>query len=200
MNTNKILIIGDVHGKLIEYENIIKSTELSSIQVGDFGFGEHHRWHLSNIDSEKHKINFGNHDNYDFLGGKHSLGDYSFQFKNKLMTIRGADSIDKNWRTEGVSWWRNEEIDYYLLQGIIDIYYERKPEVIISHDCPQSIREKLFGISDCSRTSAALQTMFELHQPKLWVFGHYHKSVSTIENHTVFQCLKELETLEVEIT
>ena len=198
-NYNKILVIGDVHCKIEEYKKIINSTTLNSIQVGDFGFGIEHRWHLQEIDSSKHKINFGNHDNYYFLNSPHSLGDYSFQFQNQLMTIRGAESIDKATRFEGIDWWREEEIEYLKFQEIIDLCVERKPRIIISHDCPQSIQEKYFNIYETSRTSGALQFMFQLYQPELWIFGHHHESFTCIENNTKFICLNELETLEIEI-
>ena len=42
INPNSILIIGDVHGKLKEYHDIIKTHKGISIQVGDFGFRKEH--------------------------------------------------------------------------------------------------------------------------------------------------------------
>lgn len=193
----KILIIGDVHGKIDNYWKIINNTKLPSIQVGDFGFKKHHEWHLKNIDSSKHKINFGNHDDYTFLEEKHSLSDYSIN--DKYMSVRGADSIDKGYRIEGVDWWSNEELDYFQMQNAIDLYIENKPNIMITHDCPQCIREYLFGIFDKSITSNGLGAMFEYHKPKVWVFGHHHISKDVNIMGTRFICLGELETIELDV-
>ena len=67
VNDNKLLIIGDVHGKFGQYEDIIENYSGRSIQVGDFGFKLPHEWHLENVNPFMHKINFGNHDDYSFL-------------------------------------------------------------------------------------------------------------------------------------
>jgi hypothetical protein len=56
-----IIIIGDVHTKVSKYFEIVKDND-ESIQVGDFGFKTSHDWFINNMDSNKHKIVFGNHD------------------------------------------------------------------------------------------------------------------------------------------
>ena len=99
--TEGLIIIGDVHGKINRYWDIIKTHKGTSIQVGDFGFKPHHLWHHVNVDAEKHQINFGNHDDYSFINYPHSLGDFSYAEESGLMTIRGAFSIDRYIRTEG---------------------------------------------------------------------------------------------------
>lgn len=189
---NKLLIIGDVHGKTNEYEEIIKNTNLHSIQLGDFGFKEEHEWFLNNIDCDKHKINFGNHDDTSFIKENYSTNNFSIN--NNIMTVRGAYSIDQYFRTKNVDWWSDEELNYQEMQYAIDLYHLHKPKIMITHDCPQTIREQLFNIYDKSITSNGLQIMFEIHQPKIWLFGHHHKSINTNINGTQFICLKELET------
>lgn len=190
-----LLLIGDVHGKVNDYWKIVSQTKMCSIQVGDFGFKKQHEWHLKNIDFTQHQINFGNHDDYTFLHEPHSLSNYSIG--NEHMTIRGADSIDKAYRTENVNWWKNEELDYQEMQRAIDHYINNKPKLMITHDCPQVVRQHLFGITEKSMTSNGLQAMFENHQPELWVFGHHHKSKDVVINGTRFVCLAELETMVV---
>ncbi len=188
-----MLIIGDVHGKVNDYWKIIqKYKDQHSIQVGDFGFKKEHEWFLGNIDCKKHKINFGNHDDSTYLNKAHSMGDYSFD--QGIMTIRGAYSIDKSFRTENIDWWANEELNYQEMQMAIDFYELNKPKIIISHDCPHEVRQYLFGINDKSMTTNGLQSMFEIHQPDIWIFGHHHKSRNDIINKTQFTCLAELET------
>jgi len=190
-----LLLIGDVHGKVNDYWKIVSQTNKLSIQVGDFGFKNQHEWHLKNIDFSQHQINFGNHDDYSFLHEPHSLSNFSIG--NEYMTVRGADSIDKGYRTENVDWWKNEELNYNEMQNAIDHYIHNKPKLMITHDCPQIVRQHLFGITDKSMTSNGLQMMFENHQPDLWVFGHHHKSKDVVINGTRFVCLAELETMVV---
>lgn len=190
------IIIGDVHCKIEQYYEIIKKQNCDSIQVGDFGFKYEHDWHLKNIDSNKHKINFGNHDYYEFLNEKHSLGNFSFD--GTIMTIRGANSIDKYRRTEGVDWFSNEELNYNEMQEVIDAYIENKPDIVITHDCPKSICYSLFGIYDKSITRDGLECMFELHKPDIWIFGHHHKSIDKNILGTRFVCLNELETFIID--
>lgn len=194
-----MIIIGDVHGKIQEYKKIIDSTKEKTIQVGDFGFKKQHEWHLENINSDLHKINFGNHDDTTFLNSKHSLGNYSLieNEGEKIMTVRGAYSIDKIHRTEGIDWWNNEELTYEQLSNICDIYHFIQPNIMITHDCPSIIRDILFGIKDKSITSNALEIMFSMFKPKLWIFGHHHKSIEMNYKGTKFICLNELKTITI---
>ncbi len=48
-----------------------------------------------------------------------------------------------------------------------------------------------------TRTSQALQQMFEIWQPKYWLYGHYHLTCSFVARGTEFQCLGELATREI---
>lgn len=195
----KMLIIGDVHGKLKEYQNIIKNTKYSTIQVGDFGFKLSHDWFLKNIDYLKHSICFGNHDYYPYINEPHSRRKFKFNSKYSIMTISGVFSIDSGRRTEGIDWFRDEELNYTEMQNAIDMFIMCKPKIVISHDCPQEIREQLFGIYDRSITTMGMQTMFDAHQPEKWIFGHYHNSKDLVIEGTNFICLKELEIYELEI-
>lgn len=193
-----MIYIGDVHGKIDAYHKILQKhkTELS-IQVGDFGFKVQHQWHIKNIDSSQHKICFGNHDDPNFRHSPHSYGDWHYDPIWELMTIRGAFSIDRIHRTENKDWWANEELTYSEMQQALDCYIENKPLTVVSHDCPHEVRERLFGVSDKSITSNGLQQMFESHQPALWIFGHWHRSVNEVINGTRFICLAELETFKL---
>jgi Icc-related predicted phosphoesterase len=195
MANEELMLIGDSHGKLDEYWKLLQGFEGESIQIGDFGFKKHHEWHMKNIDSDKHKVLFGNHDSTDFLDAPHSLGNWSYCEERKLMTVRGAWSVDRVSRTEGVDWWSNEELNYGEFLEVLDVYIEKKPNVVVTHDCPHIIRQTLFGITQKSTTTNGLQGMFDFHQPKLWVFGHHHESKDVIIKGTRFICLAELETL-----
>jgi predicted phosphodiesterase len=190
-----LLIIGDVHGKINQYWKLVNNRKGCSIQVGDFGFKQQHNWFLKNIDYSQNQINFGNHDDYSFLYEPHSLSDWSYAHESKVMTVRGAYSIDKDQRIENVDWWANEELNYRQMQNAIDFHNFNKPRVMITHDCPDYARRYLFGIREKSITSNGFQMMFENHQPDIWVFGHHHRSKNQVINGTRFICLAELETM-----
>ncbi len=192
-----MIVIGDVHGKVDAYYKKIQKHK-ETIQVGDFGFAKQHQWHLENVKG-KHYINFGNHDDTTFVNERHSLRDYGM-YNSEIMTVRGAFSIDKQYRTEGVSWWANEELNYTQMEAAVEYYAQSKPSIMITHDCPSSVRKELFGINDEDNktlTTQGLQAMFEIHQPKLWLFGHHHESKNEVINGTRFICLAELETFKI---
>lgn len=214
----KILVIGDVHGKIDDLIEIIESTDCANfIQLGDLGFAKH--WdqlikYLRNRKwANKPEIYFrlipGNHDDYTKLHVKTdnttkwmrtgSIKVDNVWIEGEFFGVRGADSIDKHLRTEGISWWLTEEMNYNELGKAIDLYIHYKPKYMFSHDCPQSVMEQLFGYKDKSRTRQALQQMFELHQPEYHFFGHHHKAIDEVINGTRFICLPELATFELEI-
>lgn len=198
----KKLVIGDIHCKTAEYKAIINRyvDEYKiddSVQLGDYGFAAEHEWHLQYIDWHRHKVLFGNHDDYTFLDKPHSLGNWHVE-DNKMMFIRGAFSIDRRHRIEGRNWWQEEEMSAAQFNDCFDIYCKVRPEIVISHDCPDSVRRKLFGIYDKTATSFALQMMLNEHRPKLWVFGHHHQSRTEVIGLTTFVCLDELEPFIIE--
>ena len=60
---------------------------------------------------------------------------YNIQGKN-ILTIGGADSIDKYRRIEGISWWKEEQItDDDISRVDNNIYYD----YVLSHCCPLSV-------------------------------------------------------------
>ena len=188
-----MLIIGDVHQKTKEYAQIISSYK-ESICVGDFGFKAEHLWHGETF-SPLHKVNFGNHDDPNCLDMPHSCGDFGM-FGN-IFTIRGAESTDKVFRHSGINWWEEEELSYQRAMDAISFYESCKPEIVISHDAPQRIRTNLFGIHESSFTGVLLNNLFEIHQPKLWIFGHHHRSITITLVNTTFVCLDELDFLVI---
>lgn len=193
-------IIGDVHGRVNEYWKLLKRLKSSSIQLGDFGFLEEHRWFLENINVDHHRMIFGNHDYLPYVYHKHSLGDTSTLEKGRIMTIRGAYSRDKANRLHGHDWFSTEEMPYSQWQyEVIPEFESVLPSIVLSHDCPNVVMEELFGYEkiDKTITGSALSQCFELHKPDVWIFGHHHRSVNKTIDGTKFICLDELEILEI---
>lgn len=193
INNGSITIIGDVHGKKERYASIVRNYHGSTIQVGDFGFHDDHAWHLKHIDSRKHMICFGNHDDYAYLGKAHSTGDFRYFPEWRLMTIRGAASTDKHFRQNG-KWWECEELTDDEFAACLKLFKRVKPLVVVSHDAPWSVAEKVYNRKYPSRTNLGLQACLDSWAPKLWVHGHHHVHVDRIIRGTRFVCLRELET------
>jgi predicted phosphodiesterase len=192
----KITFIGDVHGKLEQYKKIIDNCD-ESICVGDFGFKKEWDWAVKNLTNLKHWINQGNHDDPSYRKKIPSLGRFS-HYENKIFTVAGADSIDKHLRTEGVDWFPNEELNYQEQLEAFDLYCNIKPNVVVSHDCPQEIMKQLFGYPEKSQTRTMLQAMLNEHQPDVWIFGHFHTTIRIKIHNTEFICLNELEKFTID--
>lgn len=185
------LIIGDVHGKLAAFEQRCQQHPARPlIQLGDFGFKRHHDWLTSRPYAVR--VCFGNHDWLPYRHAAHSLGDFAQPWPG-LFTVRGAHSIDQLARTEGVDWFADEELTYREGLAVLAAYEAAQPEIVISHDCPQSVRQAVFHIPQSSLTTQLLQALFEVHQPRLWVHGHHHRSHTTDLEGTRFVGLAELE-------
>ena len=184
-----MLLIGDVHGKHAQYLKLLEGHK-ESIQLGDMGFGYNH---MKKLD-KGHRFIKGNHDNYN-IESLNALGDFGL-YKNYFF-VRGAFSPDAYLRKEGVDWWRDEELTYSQMYQAFSLYSQVKPDIMLSHDCPQLVANEQFDISDHSSTRMGLQFMLECHKPRLWVFGHHHIHRDFMLGGTRFVCLAELETLKL---
>jgi len=180
------------------YFNIVRGLKQPTIQIGDFGFKEEHEWFLENVDCAQHKVLFGNHDYMPMVHEKHSMGHFQFIPELGLMTIRGAASIDKDRRiAEGDEWFPDEELTEEQCAEVIAMVEQYKPRIIVSHDCPNEVALQMTGRSIRSLTDQMLQVCFIMHQPDLWVYGHFHRHFEMQLNRTKFVCLGELELLEI---
>lgn len=189
----EITFIGDVHGKYDKYLKLTKKYQ-NTIQLGDMGFSYGYMENLRG----NHTFIKGNHDNYD-IDVFQDLGDFGYIEQFNLFFFRGAYSIDKQYRTVGVDWWVNEELSYQDCVAAIYQYTKVKPELVISHDCPLSICSSLFGFRDMTKTRFALETMLNIHKPKIWLFGHHHQSIDKVIDGVRFICLNELETITLDL-
>ena len=216
-NEKKVLIIGDVHGKIGGYFDLLKNfterysrtDETYSIQLGDFGFSDTYqqrekRFERSGrFDPKKHTFFGGNHDDYDkYEDTVGSLGHFGeVSFIEDSFFVRGAKSLDKEARTLGYDWWPAEELGWKQSKKAIQRYISVNPRVMFSHDAPQGVADKMFPSKRnfTTNTGMMLQTMFEQHQPEKWFFGHWHRNKTYEKSETTFQCLKELGTQEINI-
>lgn len=203
--------IGDVHGKYRQYKRII-STCMNSVQVGDMGVGFFRHDNGSPVQNPPHyamkrgghRFIRGNHDNPRQCK-HHSQCIADGTVEGDVMFVGGALSVDREHRREGYSWWPDEELDIAGLTRIVDDYIKHRPRIMVTHDCPEEVALRMGALSGRdkiiypSRTRQAFQSMWEIHQPELWVFGHWHHSFDSQIFGTRFICLAELEAKDIEI-
>ena len=97
----------------------------------------------------------------------------------RIFTFGGTKSIDKHLRTEGVSWWKEEEFNYCeantAYENLNSVGWE--VDYVLTHSAPFSIRDKLFegnNLYKPSSTERMLEAMLRNIKFKRWYFGHYH--------------------------
>jgi hypothetical protein len=181
--------------------------------AGDFGFWfdntKESLWWRNWIKIHKCIIVFvdGNHENFPLMEAESSdavfgggvasqLADNIFWLRRgrvynlngyKTFTFGGAESVDKDWRIEGVSWWREE------LPGMGDFNrgwenleaHNWEVDLVLTHTAPTRVMEALYnGTGLYARTNYArkyndptgvmLQEFYEKLKFQSWWFGHHH--------------------------
>ena len=196
----EMLIIGDVHSKFEEFQRIIWSAGLDDcLQVGDMGFGFCDESKVPT--DENMKFIRGNHDSPE-PARQHPnyLGDWGYWAEKDLFYVSGALSIDKADRVPGKEWWADEELSREELEKAKEEFWRIKPRVMVTHTAPTQVKNRILkgrGSPLKSWTEVMLQDMFGVHQPKLWIFGHFHTPFSEEINGTRFICLEELATIKI---
>lgn len=186
--------IGDVHGKFDRYLKLIEGVS-DSIQVGDFGAGFKpipevplsHRWIRGNHDNPEEARNHPN-----WIPDGH--------YENDMFFVGGAYSVDHHSRTEGVDWWRGEQLSYEECFPILDRYEETHPEIMVTHELPESVAIRLFDNHKShtrSITRNFLETLFRSHKPNLWICGHWHTRKDVVMDGTRFIVLGELDYIDI---
>jgi len=200
---NRLKVIGDVHGQMEPYIHLASQAEYS-ICVGDIGFLDEYK-QLSQLDPSKHRFVAGNHDDYHNLP-PHSLGDFGVHTVpnfGDIFFVRGAFSIDVDYRTPGVNWWPEEELNMVQMEACLKLYQEVKPDFVITHDAPLSIISCMglpklgphFKLGN-QRTPRLLDMLWNFHEPKTWVYGHFHRNWSETVRGTEFRCLDILAYMD----
>jgi len=210
-----ILCVGDSHNLDNYYLSIIKDHEYS-LQVGDLGLN-YSKLRSANVNWCKNRAIAGNHDNYQTDSPEHFakqpffLGNYGLYVVDgkQIFYMRGGWSIDWYWRQEQQKqggepiWWEDEELFIEECDKAISLYTELKPDLVVTHECPLEIVQHVtdptfvrrFGFTSGvipTRTNQTLQTMFDIHQPAMWIFGHYHQRKEVSVKNTNFVCLDQI--------
>ena len=192
-------VYGDIHGDWdwMRKVHLHQKNDPYAIQIGDFGIGFPPECTLDEKNLNENGKTFpppfpetlafiaGNHDDPDLCRiHPNCLGDYGYLEDGDIFYIRGAHSIDKQYRTISIDWWENEELAWEQFQQMVELFAAKKPRYVVSHTCPSKIFETLMirsALLRCvptklDRTSEALQLALERHAPEKWFFGHFHVS------------------------
>lgn len=119
-----------------------------------------------------------------------------------MFYVRGAWSIDgPSRRKNDWGWHVREQLSPKECEAALKCYEETKPNFVITHAAPMSVMSNLRlylsdGRSIASATNRLLQFMFEAHQPKVWVFGHFHQHWQGEIGGTKFVCLDAFPNYE----
>lgn len=204
-------VIGDVHGRpnITSYLKRAKKAEYS-LQVGDLS-GSNYKF-LNELDPLHHKVIAGNHEVFNagsdwyFRNVDHFLGDFGLwsvpDFQD-IFYVRGGMSLNKKEKEAIGAWSIEEELSVPKLDKAIELYEFLRPEFVVTHECPLRVVEHVanpltthyYGFKTSvirTKTNQALDAMMEIHQPKIWIFGHYHEYLSKRIDGTHFICLNQM--------
>lgn len=183
------------------------------IICGDFGLvwdnSPEEKYWLDWLNDKNYTTLFidGNHENHSLLnsypietwnGGKvhkirdsvlHLMRGQVFTIDNHtFFTMGGADSIDKDWRIPGKSWWSEEmPSDEEYIEANLNLYnYENEVDYIITHTAPTSIVNQLIPeIKPPDRLTDFLEDIKKSVKYKHWYFGHFHGDRDIDEKYTL---------------
>lgn len=215
MKKNRIILTGDLHAQ-IDRLLWIDDSEMTKddivIVLGDFGLVWYDRpatiKQLEMLGEKKFTTAFvdGNHENFSLIKKLEKLafwkdgyigvlpGNVLHLMRGEIYNINGkrigvcggANSADKSWRTENVSWWAAEEItdeDVENFKANLFNGDERnnKIDIMLSHTCPTEIFRlaTLYSVANGrfikpNKSEIQLEKINQMAQVDKWYFGHWH--------------------------
>lgn len=180
-----VVFIGDLHGDMGDWTRF-RNEHKMTVQLGDLGCG----FVQLPVPQMNHWFIRGNHDSPDIASQRPDyIGDY--ETIGRTFFVSGAASVDADRRHAGMSWWADEQLSEYKMRAATSMYSDARPEVVVSHCAPACIELRLNAAWRRSRTTLWFDSLLELHQPMLWVFGHYHVAFDCRYNGTRFTCVPQ---------
>ena len=222
---NRIFLTGDTHSdvsRILRLDMPELTKEDYVIILGDFGVIWRNDIMMKAVLKQLSEKNFtvcfvdGNHENFNMIskiehvvpwhsgmagiiapGVVHLLRGQIYQIGDRTIGVcGGANSIDKAWRTENVSWWpqeviTDEEVSFFQMNLIHKGV--RALDLMLTHDCPASIVPAVAlwsGINGASidKSEEQLEKIKQMVEVKKWYFGHWHINRRIDET---FECLYE---------
>lgn len=225
---NRIIITGDLHGDIMRLFNFNLPDATKDdlvIVLGDFGCiwnKETTVLNFSIIEDLPFSVAFvdGNHENFRLIreleevvewnGGRagklpsgviHLLRGEVYNINDKRIGVcGGANSIDLWHRKEGVSWWREEEIQDSDINNLIDNLGDNKHlDLMLTHDCPASLTKQIAVFSgingaEISNSQKQLEKINQKVEIDKWYFGHWHINLPLDDKfHCLYQEFRDIK-------
>ena len=101
---------------------------------------------------------------------------------NSVFCLGGAESVDKMYRREGVSWWREEIPSYKTIQEGFDLLKTvgNKVDYVFSHAIHMNAYTYIydeFGEKYNDPMNKILQILYDTIECKKYYCGHYHQDI-----------------------
>lgn len=219
-----MFILSDVHGERGLMKPFLDSDEKICIQLGDFGFiWKHNDYKYNrflNIFSKEYPEKeiytvLGNHENYASLNKMPIVeknGARCRKIRNNVFAVErgeiislegknclcvgGADSLDKDWRIIGESWWPQEKIFPETAEKVKEkILAGANVDYVFSHCMPYFFMKEIWGewakVSDSEKELDKIATYLlnSDASPNYWFGGHIHENNNLNVNNTTFVSL-----------
>lgn len=148
----------------------------------------------------------GNHENHELLnqfeihnwnGGKvHFINESVIHLMrgqvynidgNKFFTMGGASSIDKQYRKEGKSWWKQEIPSKEEFDEALDNLDKNNWSVdyVLTHTTSTNNMEQLCYIKENNSLNSFFNILESELKYKHWYFGHFHDDININKKHTL---------------
>ncbi len=206
MRLDTVGIAGDWHGNLTWAVSAVNEFDRAGIDtilhLGDFGVGfkngDAYLRVLNQIlikNKQTIYVTFGNHEDYVRIAGMNVRDDGLIEIASNILgfprgyrwvwegrsfvSLGGANSIDKEFRLEGISWWAEEQISMGDAYRTMDGGFA---EIMLAHDAPTGVPIPENHRSNWSREALAyaaqssdtLRAVVDVVRPTMFFHGHYH--------------------------
>jgi hypothetical protein len=115
----------------------------------------------------------------------------------RVMFFGGASSIDKAWRVEGSSWWRQEDITYAQVRKALDTV-EGPIDALFTHEhaarIPYSDDRYKHNHSESKGNRQMLDVLVDHFKPSYSFFGHHHHADNGKVGQMEWYCCPIIET------
>ena len=115
----------------------------------------------------------------------------------KFLSIGGAESIDRNNRTEHIDWWRAESITHSDMLKVDESLgrVNYKVDYVLSHASPLEFFKYYTVLKNLNidTTPNTLQQVYEVTKFKKWYFGHLHVDYEVKDMYALYDRIVELK-------
>lgn len=206
----RVAVVGDLHGNFRWLDIIARSVQTlapdvtTMLQLGDWWMDPDTTDEaLDGTAIERIYVTLGNHEPWNQVtplldaqpGAAVRVSDIAWLLPRParltiggraVLSLGGAASVDRMWRQEGISWWRDEEIT----QDQVDEAIAGGPaDLMLTHESPagtpvRAVRDILrtnpFGFPDDARAASAtsrarVTEVWEAVRSELLIHGHMHR-------------------------